>query len=334
MMPASALGSAPPRIALVTGANSGIGFEASAQLAEEGFHQVILGCRSLEKAHIAVATLQTRTGLNVFLPLEIDLGDLNSVRAAANSLSGAGISLNALILNAGVLPDSSVVRTADGIERTSAASLVGHHVLTLALLRHQAISSDARIIIAGSEGARGDAPGMKPVALDVFAKRHFSGDLDSAIHSLITMQPPAHHHWSTTYCTAKVFVALWAHAMAPRLPDGMAVSAVSPGNVPATRAGRHQPWLFRLLLRVVSLIGPALGLATPISVGARRYLDALRSKNEDSGHFFASPPGKLVGRLTRQKVSHLCDPHAAAACLRVLQTLTGERELPVDQTAA
>jgi NAD(P)-dependent dehydrogenase (short-subunit alcohol dehydrogenase family) len=309
------------QVALVTGANSGIGFEAAAQLAAKGFRKVVLGCRSLEKSKRAGLVLRERTGLDVFVPLEIDISSLQSVRSAAGRLPEVG-AFDVLILNAGVLPGATLVHTADGIEQTAAVSLVGHHVLTTELLTQQLLSANARIVIAGSEGARGDAPGMKPTDVKAFARKHHSGNLDAAIRTLLTMQPPARHHWSTTYCTAKALVALWARALAPQLPRGVTVNAVSPGNVPGTNAARHQPWLFRVMLGAVSVLGPMLGLATPASVGARRYLDALDWGEDETGAFWASPKGKLVGALTKQAVPELSDQECAAACWRVLETLT------------
>jgi NAD(P)-dependent dehydrogenase (short-subunit alcohol dehydrogenase family) len=312
------------RTALVTGANSGLGFETAAQLAQNGYRRIVLACRTLDKAKEAGTALRKRTGMDVFSPLEADLCQLPSVARSVDSLQRAGGSLDALILNAGILPGKSLIRTAEGFEQTSAASLVGHHVLTLGLLRQQLVSQNARVVIAGSEGARGDAPGMKPIDLKAFAAKYFSGDLEAAITSLITMQPPARHHWSTTYCTAKVLVALWANALAPQLPHGITVNAVSPGNVPSTNAVRHQPWLFRKMIGMVSLIGPGLGMASQVSVGARRYLDAIELNERANGGFYASPRGKLVGKLTKQELAPLNDPDASVACWRVLETLTRE----------
>lgn len=313
--------------ALVTGANSGIGFAAAAELAEAGYGRVLLACRSMNKAQHAAEALRARSKRDVFVPIEVDVSNLASVRSAAKQLAEKRQSVDALILNAGVLPGRTLVRTSDGIEEATAASLMGHHVLTLRLLRHELLSANARIVIAGSEGARGDAPGMKPVDLHAFAKRYCQDSLDSAVLALMAMQPPARHHWSTTYCTAKLFVALWAQALAPHLPSGISVQAVSPGNVPTTNAARHQPWAFRMLLRMVGAIGPSLGMATPASVGAQRYLEAMRLGVEGNGGFYASPRGKLIGPLTRQHAAHLTDPASAAACWRAVQALTRESVL-------
>ena len=54
------------KTALVTGANSGLGFEAAAQLADDGWSKVILACRTVEKAEAARAQLVARTGKDAF----------------------------------------------------------------------------------------------------------------------------------------------------------------------------------------------------------------------------------------------------------------------------
>jgi hypothetical protein len=78
------------------------------------------------------------------------------------------------------------------------------------------------------------------------------------------------------------------------------------------------------MLRFASLVGPMLGVAAPIAVGAKRYLDATKLGEELNGQFLASPKGKLVDPLTQQDVAHLSDAASAAACWRVLQAVTGE----------
>ena len=74
------------KIALVTGANSGIGFETAAQLAENGFGKVILVTRTLAKGEAARAQLVERGGKDVFDLLEADLAEPESAAAAADEL--------------------------------------------------------------------------------------------------------------------------------------------------------------------------------------------------------------------------------------------------------
>lgn len=72
--------------ALVTGANSGLGFEAAIQLAESGYGRIILGCRSAEKATDARKRLSEHTGRDIFDVFSIDVEDLTSAAHAAQGL--------------------------------------------------------------------------------------------------------------------------------------------------------------------------------------------------------------------------------------------------------
>lgn len=310
--------------ALVTGANSGIGFETCKALAVAGARQVFVACRDSETAELAKRALERASHREVFHPVVIDLAKLSSVRKAADALVAQGARLDLVVLNAGVLPGKRLVLTEDRFEVAAAVSLIGHHVLTMRLFRGAALAPRARIIISGSEGARGDAPGLKPLDLRAIASSAFGGDLSATITATLHMTPPLRHHWSTTYCTAKVLVALWARGLARELPSTVAVIAVSPGNVPGTNASRHQPWFFRALMRVVAWLGPSLGLAIHAQQAAQRYLSAAAMNGDVSGAFFASPPKRLVGPLERQRVPHLVDEEAAQITLQTLERLTGE----------
>ena len=72
---------------LITGANSGLGFEAAARLASLGWSRVILACRTLEKAQGARAELKERTGVDPFEELELDVSDNVGVARAVETLS-------------------------------------------------------------------------------------------------------------------------------------------------------------------------------------------------------------------------------------------------------
>lgn len=72
--------------ALVTGANSGLGFEAAAQLAEAGYSRVILACRTLEKAEAAKQALAARVGGDPFDTLAVDISSIESANTASDEL--------------------------------------------------------------------------------------------------------------------------------------------------------------------------------------------------------------------------------------------------------
>ena len=89
------------RTALVTGANSGIGFEAAAQLAEDGWGKVILACRSEAKGDDARTKLVARTGKDCFEVLGLDTSEVASANAASDQLRERGGKIDFLLLNAG-----------------------------------------------------------------------------------------------------------------------------------------------------------------------------------------------------------------------------------------
>ena len=88
------------KVALVTGANKGIGFETARQLAQQGI-TVLLGARDATKGQTAAATLQAE-GLNV-QPIQLDVTDTNSIQQAAQTIEAQYGKLDILVNNAGVM---------------------------------------------------------------------------------------------------------------------------------------------------------------------------------------------------------------------------------------
>ena len=144
-------------IALVTGTTSGLGYAAASMLAAEGCRQVIVTGRSLARVQETAAQLAAETKTQVFTPLELDLNAPTSVQSALAELVKRGRPIDFLLLNAGMVPGKKRVLTAAGIEAAQ-APLIGHHQLTVGLLRANLLSPNARIVIAGAEPARGDVP--------------------------------------------------------------------------------------------------------------------------------------------------------------------------------
>jgi NAD(P)-dependent dehydrogenase (short-subunit alcohol dehydrogenase family) len=133
---------------LVTGANSGIGYETALALADLGA-EVVLLCRNPERGETAAQQIREQTG-NSRVSLEVvDVSDLASVRAVAARLSSR--SIDVLVHNAGVLPDERV-ETDDGLESTFAAHVVGPFLLTQLLRSNLEKSPDGRVIWVSSGG--------------------------------------------------------------------------------------------------------------------------------------------------------------------------------------
>lgn len=134
------------RIAIVTGASSGIGRVTAQVLAGRGMH-VVLACRSEEKAHPVVAAIRDAGGSAELVVL--DLGSLSSVRDAAESFLASDRPLHLLINNAGV--GGQVGITDDGFELNFGVNHLGHFLLTNLLLDRMRASSPARIVNVSSK---------------------------------------------------------------------------------------------------------------------------------------------------------------------------------------
>lgn len=309
------------RTALVTGANSGLGFEASAQLAEQGYKKVLISARTAAKAHAARAGLVERTGREVFEQIILENNDLASVVAAAKKLAESGDTIDFLLLNAGAAPAKDLAMTADGLEATYASTLIGHHLLTMLLLEDGLLSNEARIVIAGSEAARGDVPTFHPLDVNAFADEHYAGDLEAAIEAQIRMQPPAKYVPSNTYATAKMFAVWWAAELATLLPEGMTVNAVSPGSAPDTNAARNAPfYMTKIMIPILKLMP---GMSHSVADGAARYLEVAGYGDDATGEFFASPPKKMTGDLVEIRMDHFDNPAGQRALWNVTTKVAG-----------
>src|ERR1700753_2825687 len=101
------------KTALVTGANTGIGQEIARQLAlRPEFGRIYLACRNAERARTAKAELEAETGRNIFDIALMDVADLGSGRAGLADIDG---SVDALVMNAGVIGPQTLDLTADGV---------------------------------------------------------------------------------------------------------------------------------------------------------------------------------------------------------------------------
>jgi len=136
------------RRCIVTGANSGIGYETALALADLGA-EVVLACRSRDRGEEAVQRIREQTG-NARVSLELlDVSDLGSIRAAAARLASGPVDV--LVHNAGALPDERV-ETPDGLELTFATHVVGPFLLTRLLRGSLEKSPEGRVIWVSSGG--------------------------------------------------------------------------------------------------------------------------------------------------------------------------------------
>ena len=216
-------------------------------------------------------------------------------------------------------------RNKSGVDLVFAATLVGHHVLTTMLLKNGLLSESANIVIAGSESARGDVPGMGLPDFDDISKSEYNDDMAATLEAFARGYSTGKYNAMKAYSIAKLYVAWWASRLAEKLPEGMRVFAISPGSVPSTNFARHQSFVLRRILMPLmsSSLGKYMGMAGPVSAAAKRYISAVDMSDQQSGKFFASPAGKMIGTLTEQKTDLLANKEKQKIAWNLIVNLAG-----------
>ncbi len=135
------------KIALITGANSGMGKASTAILADMGYHVVML-CRDETRGRAAYEEITKEGGRKVDLML-CDLGNMSSIRDFVTSFKERYEKLDVLINNAGVITLDRR-ETADGLELQFGVNHIGHFLLTTLLLDLLERSGSGRIVVYSS----------------------------------------------------------------------------------------------------------------------------------------------------------------------------------------
>lgn len=238
---------------IVTGANSGIGFEIASALAARRA-RVLLACRDEPKAQAAIHRLRLKIPAANLAFLPLDLADLASVRNAAE-LAGQEPRIDALINNAGV-QGPKLKHTAQGIERTFGVNHLGVFAFTALMLPKLAETSRSRIVVTSS----GLHKGAKIEWDDLNAEKSYK--------------------WMPRYAASKLANLLFVFELDRRLrAAGMPVTAVAchPG-LAGTSLARDSGWGSVAM----SLIG--LFFNTPAQ-GAWGALQAATDKIKPGGYY-------------------------------------------------
>jgi NAD(P)-dependent dehydrogenase (short-subunit alcohol dehydrogenase family) len=140
------------RVAVITGANTGLGYETAAALAGRGAH-VVLAVRNLEKGKDAAAGITAKSPHADVRLQELDLTSLESIRVAAKQLRSDYDRIDLLINNAGVMFTPKAV-TRDGFELQFGTNHLGHFALTGLLLDRLLTVHGSRVVTVSSIGHR------------------------------------------------------------------------------------------------------------------------------------------------------------------------------------
>lgn len=243
------------RIALITGANVGIGRVTAIELAKAGY-QVIIAGRSLARTQPILDAIQALPGSRPALFLPLDLSSLSSVRACATAFSALNLPLHLLVNNAGVAGARGL--TVDGFEMTFGVNHIGHFLLTQLLLPQLIASAPSRVVTVASR-----------------AHKRTSG-----IHWEDLRRPTRSITGIREYANSKLGNLLFSAELAKRL-EGTQVSTYSlhPGVVD-TEIWRALPNWARPLLRLRGLLTAEEGARTTLHC-------ALHAPQSETGLYYA-----------------------------------------------
>ncbi|MEU1400560.1 SDR family NAD(P)-dependent oxidoreductase [Micromonospora zamorensis] len=288
------------RVAVVTGANTGLGFETARRLAERGA-SVVLAVRDTEKGKLAAARMNGDVSVR-----ELDLTSLESVRAAADGLRAAHPRIDLLINNAGVMYTPKQT-TRDGFEMQFGTNHLGHFALTGLLLDLLLPVPGSRVVTVSGTGHR------------IRAAIHFDD-----------LQWERSYGRAAAYGQSKLANLMFTYELQRRLAaHGTTVAVAAHPGVSNTELTRNTPSVVR---RPVTWLAPVI--TQPATAGALPTLRAATDPSVLGGQYYG-PDGLGEVRGHPRLVTSSPESYDVTVQQRlwaVSEDLTGVR-FPVGQAA-
>ncbi|KEF56387.1 uncharacterized protein A1O9_07968 [Exophiala aquamarina CBS 119918] len=255
------------RCAVVTGSNTGLGFEASRQLLSLGLSHLVMGVRSLARGKEAADKLQAANPSAKIDVWQLDMESYKSAQAFAQKCDEGLPRVDIAILNAGVFSAnfSSVAET--GHEKTMQVNHFGTALLTLLLLpilkRKPVGKEPPRLIIVNSLTAHMCKVPNREI-------RPFLPSFDDTTVLPFDMEE--------RYGVSKMVNQLFIVELAGRVkPQDVIINMVDPGLTKGTGLARDANWLVQILMKLFLAVA-----ARPLDRGAASYLDAAFGHGEES----------------------------------------------------
>jgi NAD(P)-dependent dehydrogenase (short-subunit alcohol dehydrogenase family) len=285
------LGPQTGRVFVVTGSNSGLGFETARQLVGRGAH-VVLAVRDSDKGEMAAAQL---TGPGSTSVVELDLADLDQVAGCAKRILDGYDNLSTLVCNAGVM-GGPLLLSAQGFELQMATNHLGHAALVGALWPLLDASASRVVLLSSNEAKRGQL------------SRTMTRD------ELLNPDP---YDGKQVYRNTKQANLLFAQELHRRCKDSGAlvtVVAVHPGTVSTNLFSRQLDRTGRSSLGSISKILTKVLLSSP-ATGARGTLRALDERTPSGAFIVPAGFAQLRGLPELAEVYPSSDDPATAARL-------------------
>jgi len=257
------------RVALITGANIGIGRVTALRLAQAGF-TVFLAGRSEQRTQAVIDEIHATTQTSdkaFFLPLQLD--DLNSVRECAALFLARQLPLHLLVNNAGLAGDKG--QTLQGFEKAFGVNHLGHFLLTQLLLDTLKASAPARVVTVASRAHLMAYQGLDWPALQQ-STRSLTGTREYGVSKLAN-------------------ILFSAHLAKELAGTGVSTYSLHPGVVD-TEVWRELPGFLRPLLRLRGLLTPEEGAQTTLYC-------ALQAPASESGLYYDKSRIKTPSRIAQ-----------------------------------
>ncbi len=256
------------KLCVITGANSGIGFETAKALAQKGAYLVMV-CRNEDKAEEARSTIIEETSNHGIDIVACDFSIQSEIRKAAEEIKKQYDKIDVLINNHGFLA-SEREETVDGLEQTFAVNHIGYFLFTILLLDHIKAADSGRIINVASEA-------------------HRRGEFDPDNLQLTTGFSPY-----KAYGNSKLFNILFTKELAHRLLDtNVTANSVHPGVV-ASNFGQESGWFISTLYK----IGQVFMISSKEGAKPSIYLASSPEVDQVNGAYFkrmkAATPTKIA----------------------------------------
>lgn len=297
-----ALAGTPPdygtekRTVVLTGANSGIGYDAATRLASRG-HRVVLACRTQAKAEDTASRIRSELGRDDadVIPLECDLSSIASidsfVRALKLSIEGG---IDSLCLNAGLARNTEakdVLRTKEGFELTVGTNHLGHFYLNHLLLS-KVKKQTGRIVITASgvhdPDSPGGAQGMK-ATLGNLAGLEAGPDFE--------MVDGGSFNADKAYKDSKLCNVFFTRELQRRLENsgtGITANCFNPGLIVSTGLFRDQNQVFTKVFDIAATSLIKVGETPHWGGGSLEYMALDKAKvGKNGGLFYSAPPGSV-----------------------------------------
>ena len=287
------------KVIVITGANSGLGFENSKQFAKKGA-TVVMACRNLKKGEIAKNKILKDVPDAKLKLMELNLGDLESIKQFAEEFKKEFEKLDVLLNNAGIMM-VPFQKTKDGFESQLGTNFLGHFALTALLFDVLRNTAGSRIVNVSSLAHK---TGKK------IEKKHFLSEEG--------------YNKSEAYSRSKLANLLFSYELGKRVEAknlDMKVVAVHPGIATTSLADHLIPYILRVIIRPIFRLFLIQSSAKGALPSSRAATDPNVKNNE---YYGPSNPKGTKGypvKIESEGLSH--DEELAKEVWSIAEELTG-----------